>query len=174
MNICLEKKKMYGLRLFTRERSFSKQIMRWERWRKDYSTYKIVMAACLLLLLPNIRNSCLNFPLSCVSIVLRQGGNWSLRARGDSCLFFFSSFTSERQQSYPFIKRACSRFMQPGSTEVKNGKQLLLYFVAAIKLSLSHICSRYAISKIKSPTAAGGYWPKEIMQQTHERIINLN
>lgn len=79
---------MYGLRLFTRERSFSKQIMRWERWRKDYNTYKIVMAACLLLLLPNIRNSCLNFPLSCVSIVLRQGGNWSLRARGDSCLFF--------------------------------------------------------------------------------------
>lgn len=97
---------------------------------------------CLLLLLPNIRNSCLNFPLSCVSIVLRQGGNWSLRARGDSCLFssfFFSSFSSERQQSYPFIKRACSRFMQPGSTEVKNGKQLLLYFVAAIKLSLSYL-----------------------------------
>lgn len=104
------------------------------------------MAACLLLLLPNIRNSCLNFPLSCVSIVLRQGGNWSLRARGDSCLFFFSSFTSERQQSYPFIKRACSRFMQPGSTEVKNGKQLLLYFVAAIKLSLSLISAADMLS----------------------------
>lgn len=36
--------------------------------------------------------------------------------------------------------------MQPGSTEVKNGKQLLLYFVAAIKLSLSLISAADMLS----------------------------
>lgn len=87
----------------------------------------------LWLLLPNIRNSRLNLPLSCVSIVLRRGGNWPLRACGDSCLLH--SFSCERQQSYLFYKS----LVELCAVQLLWGKEWegpLWYFVVAIKLSL--------------------------------------
>lgn len=89
-------------------------------------TAQTTQCRLLLSLLPNIRNSCLNLPLWCVvvSIVWRRGGNWPLRACGDSC--HLHSFSCERQQSYRFSKGPLGVLCAAAQTpfEVRNGTDL--------------------------------------------------
>lgn len=109
-----------------------------------------------LLLLPNIRNSCLNFPLSRVSIVLRWGGNWPLRACGDSCLL--RSLSCERQQSYRFYKRPRSSFVRGSPFEVKNGERPVI--LCCCNKTLPYCC-RYSINKLQPLSARDDYSTRE-------------
>lgn len=133
----------------------------WKRERGRRTRAQTEPFWVLLLLLPNTQNSCLNFPLSCVSIVLWRGGNWPLRVCGDSCLLH--SFSCERQQSYLFYKGLVERC----AVQLLWGKQWegpLWYFVVAIKLSY---CSRYRINKLNSPMTGGAYSTQENKHTKH-------
>lgn len=106
-------------------------VKNWERGRK--TRHKQSRPECFCCCCQQTKNSCLNFPLSCLSIVLRRGGNWPLRACGDSCLLH--SFSCERQQSYLFYKG----LVELCAVQLLWGKEWegpLWYFVVAIKLSL--------------------------------------
>lgn len=92
------------------------------------------------------KKSCWNSPLLYVSIVLRRGGNWPLRACGDPC--FLHSFSCERQQSHLFYEG----LLELCAVQLLWGIEWewpLWYFVVAIKLF--SYCSRYRINKLKSP-----------------------
>lgn len=130
----------FGQKEFLIQSHFEKQGLKKGK-NKGMTTTQTQLFWVLLLLLPNTRNSCLNFPLSCVSIVLRQGGNWPLRACGDCC--FLHSFSCERQQSSLYYKglfELCTAQLLRG----KEWEGPRWYFVVAIKLSY---CSRYHIEK---------------------------
>lgn len=124
----------------------------------------------LLLLLPNIRNSCLNFPLLCFSMGLRRGGNWSLRACGDSCLLH--SFSCERQQSH-LSSKGLVCFVQSKTLWGKEWEGPLWYFVVAIKLSLiaADIVSILGTrTERQPPTAAHGYLTLDKLQHKKNTV----
>lgn len=115
----------------------------WTRERGRRTTAQTEPFWVHLFSLPNTQNSCLNFPLSCPSIVLWRGGNWPFRVCGDPCLLH--SFSCERQQSYLFYKG----LVELCAAQLLWGKQWggpPSYFVVAIKLSY---CCRYRINKLK-------------------------